>query len=213
MKVLITIIEQIDKYKRHCLWRGSDINSKKPPKAAWKMVCIPIEGGLGVIDLRVQNEALLLKNLHKFFNKDDLPWFNLVWDNYYRNDRLSNTTKKGSFWWRDLLKLLNTYKGMASPNVRSGSSTFLWDDLWNGFVPKFSFPELYSFARNKCMTLQKASRLPHLHSIFHIPLSDEAFSQFVQLQNLLSSMPASDEHDQWTCIWGPDLLQTKPICI
>jgi hypothetical protein len=26
-------------------------------------------------------------------------------------------------------------------------------------------------------------------------------------------MPASDEHDQWTCIWGPDLLQTKPICI
>jgi hypothetical protein len=63
-------------------------NSNKPPKAAWKLVCLPKEeGGLGVIDLRVQNEALLLKRLHKFFNKEDLPWVNLVWDNYYRNGK------------------------------------------------------------------------------------------------------------------------------
>ena len=37
------------------------------------MVCIPKEeGGLGVIDLQKQNEALLLKNLDKFFNKKEL---------------------------------------------------------------------------------------------------------------------------------------------
>jgi hypothetical protein len=34
-----TVIKQIDKYRKHCLWRGSDLNSKKPPKAAWKLVC------------------------------------------------------------------------------------------------------------------------------------------------------------------------------
>jgi len=33
----------------------------KPPKAAWKMVCVPKEGGLGVIDIEKQNKALLLK--------------------------------------------------------------------------------------------------------------------------------------------------------
>jgi hypothetical protein len=98
MKIPIIVIEQINKYRRHCLWRGSDINSKKPPKAAWKMVCLPKEeGGLGVIDLRVQNEALLLKNLHKFFNKENLPWVNLIWDNYYKNGKLPSATKKGSF--------------------------------------------------------------------------------------------------------------------
>jgi hypothetical protein len=43
----------------HCLWRGANINAKTPPKAAWAMVCLPKEeGGLGVINLRVQNEAL-----------------------------------------------------------------------------------------------------------------------------------------------------------
>jgi hypothetical protein len=29
IKVLITIIKQIDKYKRYYLWRGEDINAKK----------------------------------------------------------------------------------------------------------------------------------------------------------------------------------------
>jgi len=65
-----TVVKQIDKYRKHCLWRGSDINSRKPPKAAWPMVCLPKdEGGLGVLDITIQNESLLLKHLHKFYNK------------------------------------------------------------------------------------------------------------------------------------------------
>jgi hypothetical protein len=65
-------------------------------KAAWKMVTRPKdEGGLGALDLKSQNEALLLKNLLKFFNKADIPWVHLVWEKYYSNDRLPNHTKKG----------------------------------------------------------------------------------------------------------------------
>jgi len=57
-----TVIKQIDKFRKHCLWRGADIDAKSPPKAAWHMVCLPkSEGGLGVINLNTQNEALLLK--------------------------------------------------------------------------------------------------------------------------------------------------------
>ena len=78
-KLNVTIIEQIDKYHKHCLWwRGVDINNKTPPKVVWSMVCTPKpEGGLGVLNLRTQNEALLLKHLHKFFNKVDLGCFDL----------------------------------------------------------------------------------------------------------------------------------------
>ena len=44
------------------------------------MACIPkLEGGLGVLNLRVQNESLLLKHLHKFYNRVDVPWVHLVW--------------------------------------------------------------------------------------------------------------------------------------
>ena len=31
------------------------------------------EGGLGVLDFKTQNEAMLLKNFHKFYNRADIP--------------------------------------------------------------------------------------------------------------------------------------------
>jgi hypothetical protein len=70
INVTVTCLHQVDKYRRHCLWRGGDITSKKPPLASWKIVTKPkLKGGLGVINLRLHNEVLLMKNLHKFFNK------------------------------------------------------------------------------------------------------------------------------------------------
>lgn len=50
-----------------------------------------------MIDIRKQNEALLLKNLHKFFNRLDIPWVSLVWEKHYRNGKLPNHMKKDSF--------------------------------------------------------------------------------------------------------------------
>jgi hypothetical protein len=61
-----------------------DVNAKKPPLAAWKLVTRPkSKGGLSVIRLRLQNDVLLMKNLHKFFNRMDLPWVKLLWFKYY----------------------------------------------------------------------------------------------------------------------------------
>jgi hypothetical protein len=94
------VIKQIAKYRKHCLWRGSDISSKKPSKAAWPLVCLPKpEGGLGVLNLTVQNESLLLKHLHKFYNRVQIPWVQLVWTKYYSRDRLpiAGATFRGSF--------------------------------------------------------------------------------------------------------------------
>jgi hypothetical protein len=114
IKVLIEILEQIDKYRRHCLWAGGDINGRKSPLAAWKLVCKPkSKGGLGIIRQRLQNDVLLMKNLHKFFTKADLSWVKLIWTKYYSNGKVPGDLKKGSFWWRCVLKLLNTYKGIT----------------------------------------------------------------------------------------------------
>lgn len=32
------------------------------------------KGGLGIINLRLQNDALLMKHLRKFYNRADIPW-------------------------------------------------------------------------------------------------------------------------------------------
>jgi hypothetical protein len=61
--------------------------------------------------------------------------------------------------------------------------------MWDEVLPKITFPELYSFVRNKSITLQKAKSLQdQLHSIFHLPLSEEAFVQFLELQGLLLNL-------------------------
>jgi hypothetical protein len=43
--------------------------------AKWDTVCLPKKnGGLGVLNLRVQNQALIIKFLFKFYNMKDTPW-------------------------------------------------------------------------------------------------------------------------------------------
>ena len=49
------------------------MDKKKTPLAAWEMVCKPkAQGGLGVMDLTVQNNYLLMKHIHKFYNKANI---------------------------------------------------------------------------------------------------------------------------------------------
>lgn len=55
------VIEIIDKARRRCLWRKEKNKERVNSLAAWDMICKPKEkGGLGILDLRIQNKALLI---------------------------------------------------------------------------------------------------------------------------------------------------------
>lgn len=44
---------------------------------AWEKVCLDKKaGGLGVLEIVLQNKALMTKHLHNFFNHHDHPGFN-----------------------------------------------------------------------------------------------------------------------------------------
>jgi hypothetical protein len=175
----VTVREQIDKYRKHCLWRGNDDSNRINAKVAWHMVTkSKDEGGLGVLDLKTQNEALLIKNLHKFFNKANIPWVQLVWEKHYKNGKLPDHIKRGSFWWKDILKLLDKFKGLASVTVSDGSSCLLWEDCWSGQPLRLAFPELHSFAKKPNISLASAANTVSTFNLFNLPLSVEAFQQF-----------------------------------
>ena len=95
------LIEMLDKIRRRCLWtKKSEQGEKCNSLAAWEMVCKPKKhGGLGVINIKLQNEALLMKFLHKFYNKMDIPWVQLLWDAYYTGKIPHVVPPVGSFWW------------------------------------------------------------------------------------------------------------------
>ena len=131
LQIPVAVIEYFDRARRHCLWRGSDVNAKSKSLVAWKKVSRPkTKGGLGIICLRSQNVALLLKHLDKFYNKRDIPWVNLIWSTYYANGEVPHATQeKGSFWWKDILKLCDKFRGVAACSVGDGSTVLFWLDI------------------------------------------------------------------------------------
>jgi hypothetical protein len=88
------------------------------------------------MDIYVQNKDLLMKNLHKFFNKHDIPLVNLIWESYYSNGHMPGDQQVGSFWWRANIALIDQYKAIARCNVGDGKSALFWEDLWHTNILK-----------------------------------------------------------------------------
>jgi hypothetical protein len=173
---------------------------------AWKKICRPKEqGGLGVLNLEIQNKALMLKNLHKYFNNLDIPWVHLVKESYYSSGNLPTVNLEGSFWWKSHLKLLDIYKAMARCNIGDGSSVSFWTDLWENNCLHQTFPHLVTFAKFTDWTVEKVVHTEYLEDMFHLPLSQQAYEEFQSLESLcqrtLRTIHAGNK-DTWTYIWG-----------
>ncbi|KAG8100647.1 hypothetical protein GUJ93_ZPchr0013g35164 [Zizania palustris] len=201
----VKVVSLIDRIRRQCLWRGSSIQNPKLPLVAWRQVCRPKNfGGLGVINLRIQNTALLMKHLAKFYNKQDAPWIKLVWQHYYNLVSPPHLVgQRGSPWWKDILKLWPLFCAIAKPIVGCGTTISLWHDLWSPMPLAMLLPRLFSFAKSKKISLACFCKHPELSFHFFLPLSPEALCEFQQLQTLsLALGPLSDSRDSWTLLWG-----------
>jgi hypothetical protein len=93
---------------------------------------------------------LLIKQLDKFYNKKDIPWVHLIWNAHYSNGEVPHATKNmGSFWWRDMLKLVDQFRAIASCTVGDGSTVLFWLDVWNSMLLNTKFPRLFSYTKTK----------------------------------------------------------------
>lgn len=60
------------------------------------------------------------------------------------------------------------------------------------------FPELYSFAKNKALSVSKAiSQQQHRHQLFHLPMSAIAFDQLQDFKLILSALEVEETSDVW----------------
>jgi hypothetical protein len=111
-------IDVMDRARRHCLWRKIRYDEKAYSLASSEMVCKPKKkGGLGVINLKLQNKCLILKHLHTFYNQTDFPWVKLIKNTYYYDEVPHAVTICGSFWWRNIMKLSEYYRQITKCKV------------------------------------------------------------------------------------------------
>jgi hypothetical protein len=152
----MVVHEYVDRARRHCMWRNSKSNAKCKPLVAWKKCTRPKrKGGLEIINMRSQNVALLLKHLDKFYNKRDIPWVNLIWNTHYSNGEVSHAAKdRRSFWWKDLLKLCDLFRGIATCQVGDGT-TVLFCQMFGTITCYNKNFQDYSFTKNKTISVTK----------------------------------------------------------
>ena len=136
------------------------------------------------MDIFIQNKALLLKNLHKFYNRHNTPWVILIWESYYNNDTLPGNNWIGSFWWKANLKLIDNYKSLARCNIGDGKSALFWTDLWHSACLQDMFPHLVSFVKNKTTNIHTIIHTKYLEDLFHSPLIVQAFQEFEAMEDI-----------------------------
>jgi hypothetical protein len=199
------ILEHVEKIRRHYLWnKKTEDGEKSNSLAAWDMVCKPKDkGGLGVLNLKIQNEGLLLKYLHKFYNKADIPWVHLLWNTYYNGKVPHNLKPCGSNWWRSIFNLSPIYRGISMSNINDGRSTLFWKDKWLQDINSEIFPRAFSFTKKEDISVRDFLTSQHLSQNFHLPLTPQALDELRTLQSLAGHIDFStDTHDSWTYEWG-----------
>jgi hypothetical protein len=79
--------------------------------------------------------------------------FSLYGTHYTDGKAPHGSRGKGSFWLRDLMKLSVHFRGIASATTGPGDTVLLWEDVWNGHYLSNELPRLFSFARNKKVSI------------------------------------------------------------
>jgi hypothetical protein len=191
----VAVHDYSDKARRNCLWRKFDINANAKPLVAWKKCTNPKrKGGLGIINTRAQNNVILIKHLDKFYNKKDIPWVYLIWNAYYSNREVPHAAKnRGSFWWRDVLSLMDQFRGIASYTVGDGTTVLFWLDIWNNHLLQNKYPRLFSFAKNKNISVAQFLQNNQIENQFHLPLSVQAFQEYQELQQCLQQTQVTEQ--------------------
>jgi len=73
----------------------------------------------------------------------------------------------------------------------------LWHDSWHQIGSLASSkPELFSFARNKQITTQKAFETNDFTDLVHLPLSLTVFQQLQEVQQAIDGIATSDVNDK-----------------
>jgi hypothetical protein len=148
-----------DKVRSRFFWEGVG-QKRKYHMVDWATVCKPKElGGLGILNTRIMNIALMLKWIWKLYQNAEGLWVDLLRAKYLGDNDIfgPGIPKKGSQFWNALQKLKWYFKLGAKHQVRSGRRTYFWLDWWSGRSPlRDRYPNLFGCCSLPFLTVHSA---------------------------------------------------------
>ncbi|GJN15098.1 hypothetical protein PR202_gb01988 [Eleusine coracana subsp. coracana] len=183
-------IDQLDKYRRSFVWSGTDHASG----VAWDKVTQPREqGGLGIRNIVVQNQCLLMKLLYRLYHPAGSAW--ALWTRTKINLATLEGPLKGPHWTA-LRALLPAYQSITMSEVGDGTAIDFWDDTWlpggalsDMFSALHSHADARHFSVRHAMTVGVGNTLvPRLSTLARVEISI--------LEDLLSIIQLISEPDR-----------------
>lgn len=126
-KLPVGVIKHIDKMRKNFLWKGNETCKSINYLVNWERVCFLKEnGGLGIIDLNRQNDALLTKWLCKIESNRDRLWSRTILSLHGISNpsQLISLQPKASFFVNELAALLDFY--INSVRSEGGITRWRW---------------------------------------------------------------------------------------
>jgi hypothetical protein len=118
------VLKNLDHFRSSFYWQGSS-DKHKYRLAKWDILCRPKDqGGLGILDLQLQNKCLLAKWIVSLLNTDGI-WQKLLTKKYLNSKSLSQVKAKpyDSHFWRGLMKIKDEVLQLGSFSVKDGEKT------------------------------------------------------------------------------------------
>jgi len=95
--------------------------------------------------------------------------------------------------------------------IRNGHSCLLWSDCWCDEILLNKLSELYSFAKNKAILVNKASTQLQLSHFFQLATVRNSFCPNAVLQLIFEGTNFTDTNDAWSTIGSSDILSSANI--
>ena len=131
---------------------GAGLEGKGCSLVKWKKICKRKKfGGLGIINLRDFNRAILVKWWWKLFDELGSKWVSLLSHSYrsstgWLSDKNINEGF-ASLFWKGLRSVKDIFFSGVAMTVNDGRGTRFWVDRWCSKVPlEKLFPQLYARA-------------------------------------------------------------------
>jgi hypothetical protein len=86
-----------------------------------------------------------------------------------------------------------------------------WKDNWKPEPLSNTLPELFSFAKNKTISVPTAFEQDQLTNLFHLPLSEVSFVQLQSLSFDLNSLSLLENNDIWRLSSNSDLFSSTKV--
>lgn len=83
--------------------------------------------------------------------------------------------------------------------MNNGHALDFWMNTWAGTPMAEVWPHLHCFALKQIIPVYDMFQTEDLTDLFHLPLSDEAYTQFQELENIIQGLEISHRPMSITC--------------